>query len=169
MLLTKRSTKKNTMPKRSNYLSDQPQLSQYRLDPIAVTRPGGCHDAGALHCTNTNASRVSMAQVNDPVLFGRSPHQSGDSACGVEPGLMRSCPPRKCTESWSNFVQHSKSSLRELDLTPFFMVPKAVPDGYHGFDVTLNRHSRMMSNIAAEQKEKTCASQRTYRSYATYA
>jgi hypothetical protein len=167
-LKTKKKNK-SAMPKRSNYLSDRSQLSQYRLDPIAVTRPGGCQDAGMLHCSVGNASRLSMAQVNDPVLFGRSPFRSGDSACSVEPEVARARPPRKCTDSWSNFVQHKKTSLKELDLTPYFMVPKAVPDGYRGMDVTLNRHSRMMTNIAAEEKEKACASQRTYASYATYA
>ncbi len=150
--------------RRGTYLSDQPQLSLYRLDPLGATRPGGCSDEGTLHCSTTSASKQSMAQVGDPVLFGRSPYTSGDPPCGVNAELERSCPMRR-VESLSGIAQQSKTSLKEQDMSRYYMTSRAPAGGYTGLDHTMFRSSRALT---ANQKEAMCppTGRRTYARYA---
>lgn len=135
--------------------SDQTYASQYRLNPLAATRPGGCTDVGGLHCS-IGESRSNAANILSEPLRESSP-----AACAVQPVGQA-----KSHDIWSGLVQHSKSSLKEVDMTKYFMMPKSFPDGYNGLDVTLNKPSRLLSSIAASQGIQTCGKYRSYGKYA---
>ena len=134
---------------------EQADVAQYRMNQLAVTRPGGCKDAGHLHCS-TGVSRKTTAQMLNEPMHERSP---GD--CAIERSRQA-----KFHDSWGEGIQHYKSSLKEVDMTRYLVAPTSVPDGYKGIDVTLHQNSRL-SSIAASQGN--CGSQQRYRSYGKYA
>jgi hypothetical protein len=150
------------MSKRA-FLGDDTRAYQYRMDTSASCG-GQCEDVGSLRCS-TGASKLTMRQVGDPALFGRSPLTSGSPLCAMQPVVNKPCPARKCSPMWSGFVPDTKTSLKEVDMTKYVMMPRSFPDGYNGLDFTLNRPSRLLSSLAANQQEQACQSQSPYRTY----
>jgi len=137
--------------------AEQSEIPQYRMNPLAATRPGGCSDVGPLHCS-TGESRSSVAKIMSEPFREREP-----GSCAIERASQLNH-----QDSWSGFVQR-KSSVREVDMSKYFMVPKSYPDGYNGVDVTLNKPSRLLSSLAASAKAEQCGAQLNYRSYSKYA
>jgi hypothetical protein len=148
--------KKQIMPK-----FDGAQIYNYTMDPMAATRSSGCQGVGSgqLLCSYGHQSPLSMRQVNDPAVFGRSPLSSGSQGCNVDPIRPSNQPASnpRCQATWSGFdSSNNKLSLKELDVSRFYMKPTTWSTGYHGMDVTLGLPSRLLSSVAAEQEFKAC-------------
>jgi hypothetical protein len=149
--------------KKQIFLSPMPkfegtQAYNYTMDPLAATRAGGCQGAGSgqLHCSYGQQSPLTMQQVNDPAVYGRSALSSGSPACGLSQINQFKSQPR-CQATWSGFDGSSdKLSLKEYDMSRFAMKPTDWSTGYHGMDVTLGLPSRLLSSIAAERQYKAC-------------
>lgn len=148
------------MPKRA-FLGESTQAYQYRTDPATVPF-GRCEDAGTLHCSGGNAGCSTIKQAGDEALFGRARLTSG-SPCGARL-VDEPCPIRKRTPMQTGFVPQSKSSLKEVDVTRYAMMPRSFPDGYNGLDYTLNKPTRLLSSLKANQEQCACQPS-SYRSY----
>lgn len=151
------------MPKRA-FLGDDTGAYKYRTDTSSASCGRRCEDVGGLHCS-TGVSNLTMRQVGDPALFGRSAQTSGSPLCSATPAINQPCRARKCTPMWSGFVPETKTSVKEVDMSKYFMTPKSFPDGYNGLDYTLNKPLRLLSSLKANQQERECQSQSSYRSY----
>jgi hypothetical protein len=152
---------------------DSPIYSYY-MDRHTVSRNNAvCRDftPGGTQCSTAGPDLHPMSYYDDPALFGRSGLSSGcpPPPCGNQDINAFSSKPR-CTPAWSGIVPVSnRSSISELDLSHYTMVPNAWSSGYHGINVNEFMPMRMLQAIAANEKFKNCKNSRlSASSYGSY-
>lgn len=130
--------------------NDDSSIYKYHMDPLYVHRENVSFDS-------------------DPSVFGRSGLSSGcaDSCDHQDINEFRSSP--RCTPAWSNIVSvGDRTSVTEMDLTRYTMIPNAWSTGYRGIDVDGFLPMRMLQAMAANQKAKSCKNPRVPNSYGSY-
>lgn len=155
-------------------MDEHSRIYNYYMDRHVVSRnPAVCTKLtpGSTQCSNAGQVHRPMSSYSDPALFGRSGLSSGcpPPPCGNQDiNEFRSSP--QCTPAWSNIVNvDNRTSITELDVSRYTMVPNAWSTGYRGIDVNQFMPMRMLQAIAANEKFKQCKnSPLSAGSYASY-
>jgi hypothetical protein len=136
---------------------DGTQMYNYTMDRMAATHCG--KGLGQINASGGYQSPLSMRQVGDPAVFGRSPLSSGSPACSAAcsgSAALKQVASPQC-QMWSGYFQDSNQlSLKEYDMSSMFMKPTTWSNGYHGMDTTLNIPSRMLASVASNREYEAC-------------
>jgi hypothetical protein len=136
---------------------DGTQMYDYTMDQLAASRGG--QSSNQPNASNGYQSRLTMRQVGDPAVFGRSRLSSGSPACGAScsgSAPLKAVAAPQC-QMWSGYFQDSgQQSLKEIDMSAMFMKPTTWSTGYHGMDTTLNLPSRMIASVASNRQYEAC-------------